>query len=78
MTKIYWHRITFMTLFFGDRAYMYPSIYKNWNPEDLLNALHDLDLDDQHHRVYKEEVAGISYIEAGKDAGFYYYHMEEV
>lgn len=78
MTKIYWHRITHMTLFFGDRTYMYPSIYRNWRPEDLLHALRDLDLDDQYHRVYKEEIAGISYLEAGKNAAYYYYNMEEI
>lgn len=78
MTKIYWHRITALSLYFGDRTYMYPSVYKNWKSKDLLHALQDLDLDYQHHCVYEEEYVGISYIEAGKDAGYYYYHMEEV
>ena len=78
MTKIYWHRITYMMLYFGDTTYMYPSIYKHWTRKDFQHALNDLDLDDLKHRVYKEEIAGISYIEAGQDAGYYYYHMEEI
>ena len=74
MTKIYWHRITIKTLFLGEVTYMYPSAYRYWNPVELNHALYDLDLDGYQA---SEEFAGISYMEAGKNACYYYYNLLE-
>ena len=75
MTKIYWHRITIKTFFLGEATYMYPSVYRDWNYSEIDLALYDLDLDGY---PASEEVAGISYIDAGINAAYYYYHIEEV
>lgn len=74
MTKrIYWHRITVTDLTGTEHTFMYPSVCKHFSVIEFMGALEDLD-----YAGYPatETYAGLSMIEADKDAGWWYYKME--
>lgn len=72
LKKIYWYRITVTDLTETEHTFMYPSTYRYWGVNEIMEALEDLDCDGYPATV---EYAGWSMIDIDKDAGYWFYKM---